>query len=81
MTNADGFDELLSDIETEMNQTLIEKRGTAVVAVAQIAGVVYTGAIAAGVPHILAHEMAQDYWMKEMHPGAVVVAEDPDDDN
>ncbi|MGG2462870.1 hypothetical protein ACO0M4_24140 [Streptomyces sp. RGM 3693] len=80
MTNADGFDELISGIETEMNQALIEKRGTAVVALARITGVVYTEAIAAGVPHVLAQEMATDYWAKEMHPEVAVVADDQDGD-
>ncbi|MFJ2402478.1 hypothetical protein ACIOUE_14365 [Streptomyces xanthochromogenes] len=68
MTNADGFDELISGIETEMNQALIEKRGTAAVILARIAGVVYTEAIASGVPHALAQAMAQDYWSSEVFP-------------
>ncbi|MEV5879277.1 hypothetical protein AB0L75_34655 [Streptomyces sp. NPDC052101] len=78
MTNADGFDELISGIETEMSQALIEKGGTAVVTLARIAGVIYTEAIAAGVPHVLAQEMATDYWVKEMHPQEVLLADDPD---
>ncbi|MFH8555358.1 hypothetical protein [Streptomyces celluloflavus] len=78
MTNADGFDELISGIETEMSQALIEKRGAAVVLLARIAGVVYTEAIAAGVPHILAQEMATDYWAKEIHPGGVISEGDAD---
>ncbi len=80
MTNADGFDELISGIETEMNQALIEKRGTAAVALARIAGVVYTEAIASGVPHVLAQEMATDYWAKEMHLEIAIVADDQDGD-
>ncbi|GAA4071085.1 hypothetical protein [Streptomyces hundungensis] len=80
MTNVDGFDELISGIETEMNQALIEKRGTAVVVLARIAGVVYTEAIAAGVPHVLAQEMATDYWAKEMHPEVAVLADEQDGD-
>ncbi|MFD7015922.1 hypothetical protein [Streptomyces sp. NPDC059928] len=80
MTNADGFDELISGIATEMNQALIEKRGTTAVTLARIAGVVYTEAVAAGVPHALAQEMATDYWAMELHPEVAVVADDQDGD-
>ncbi|QKW48847.1 hypothetical protein [Streptomyces buecherae] len=80
MSNADDFEELISGIETEMSQALIEKRGTAVVALARITGVVYTEAIAAGVPHALAQEMATDYWAQEMHAEVVAVAEEVDGD-
>ncbi|MFH8346756.1 hypothetical protein [Streptomyces sp. NPDC018045] len=76
MSDTNGFEELVSNIETEFNQALIEKRGTAALMVARIAGTIYTEAIAAGVPHGLAQEMARDYWVAEMHPGTVVIAED-----
>ncbi len=37
-------------------------------------------AIAAGVPHTLAQEMATDYWVKEMHPEVAAVGDDSDDE-
>ncbi|MFD5050465.1 hypothetical protein [Streptomyces tendae] len=79
MADQNPFDELVSNIETEFNQALIEKRGTITLMLARIAGTIYTEAIAHGVPHALAQEMAQDYWIKEMHPGAVIVTEGEDD--
>ncbi|MEV0446213.1 hypothetical protein AB0I84_41795 [Streptomyces spectabilis] len=80
MINPDGFEELVAGIETELNQAVIEKRGTVAVMLARIAGAVYTEAIAAGVPHLLAQEMATDYWAKEIHPQAVVISEEAEDD-
>ncbi|MFF4952876.1 hypothetical protein [Streptomyces chattanoogensis] len=76
MINPDGFDELVAGIETEFNQALIERRGTMALMLARIAGTIYTEAIAHGVPHTVAQEMAQDYWIKEIHPGAVTVTEE-----
>ncbi|WP_170127747.1 hypothetical protein, partial [Streptomyces eurocidicus] len=63
----------------EMNQTLIEQRGVAALTFARIAGALYVEAIGAGVPHDLAKEMATDYWVKEMHPGAVLTTEEGGD--
>ncbi|UFQ16383.1 MULTISPECIES: hypothetical protein [Streptomyces] len=70
-----AFDELVSNIETEFNQALIEKRGSITLMLARIAGTIYTEAVSHGVPHSLAQDMAQDYWIKEMHPGVVVLEE------
>ncbi|MCX4729793.1 hypothetical protein [Streptomyces sp. NBC_01363] len=42
---------------------------------ARVAGTIYTEAVSHGVPHSLAQEMVQDYWIREMHPGAVEVTE------
>ncbi|MEW1672045.1 hypothetical protein ACWEQ8_06055 [Streptomyces noursei] len=74
MINSDGFGELIAGIETEMTQDAIEERGRLAVVLARIAGVVYAEAIAAGVPHVLAQQMATDYWAAEMHPGVIGVA-------
>ncbi|MER6912263.1 hypothetical protein ABT354_11370 [Streptomyces sp. NPDC000594] len=79
MINPDGFDDLVAGIETEMNQAVIEKRGTLAVMLARVAGAVYTEAIAAGVPHALAQEMATDYWAGEMPSAAAVAEEDSAD--
>ncbi|MFT2017693.1 hypothetical protein ACMA1D_17910 [Streptomyces sp. 796.1] len=79
MADQNSFQELMSDIETEFNQALIEKRGTITLLLARIAGTIYTEAVSHGVPHPLAQEMAQDYWGKEMHPGTVTLAEDEGD--
>lgn len=76
MSNADGFEELVSTIEDELNQTLMEKRGAAALMFARITGALYTEAITSGVPHVLAQEMAQDYWASEMRPTEVVVVEE-----
>ncbi|MGW1867919.1 hypothetical protein ACWCPS_20405 [Streptomyces mauvecolor] len=80
MIDPDGFEELVAGIETEMNQAVIEKRGTVAITLARIAGVVYTEAIAAGVPHALAQEMATDYWVKEMRPEVTIVGDDSEDE-
>ncbi|GAA3176406.1 hypothetical protein GCM10017688_30410 [Streptomyces ramulosus] len=64
-----------------MNQALIEKRGAAAVALVRIAGIVYTEAIGAGVPHVLAQDMATDYWTKEMRPDTVAASDGPGEDN
>ncbi|MGI5531552.1 hypothetical protein ACQEVX_30490 [Streptomyces syringium] len=71
MSDTDGFEELVSSIEAEMDQALIERRGAAALMFVRIAGALYAEAIGAGVPHDLAKEMATDYWVKEMHPGSV----------
>ncbi|MES9589993.1 hypothetical protein ABWK57_14195 [Streptomyces sp. NPDC094045] len=75
MSEQNPFEELVSNIETEFNQALIEKRGTVTLMLARIAGTIYTEAVSHGVPHSLAQEMAQDYWIRETHPGAVVITE------
>ncbi|MEV6553935.1 hypothetical protein AB0M57_35360 [Streptomyces sp. NPDC051597] len=71
MTNADGFDDLISSIETELNQSLMEKRGALTLLLARVTGAVYTEALAAGVPHALAQAMAQDYWTSEAFPAGL----------
>ncbi|MCM1967824.1 MULTISPECIES: hypothetical protein [unclassified Streptomyces] len=70
MINPDSFDDLVAGIETEMSQAAIEKRGTVALMLARVTGAVYTEAIAAGVPHSLAQDMATDYWAQEMYPEA-----------
>ncbi|MFD7336638.1 hypothetical protein ACFV98_11620 [Streptomyces violascens] len=80
MSDTSGFDELVSSIETEFNQALIEKRGTVALMLVRIAGAVYTEALAAGVPHALAQEMTQDYWVKEMRPEVTIVGDDSEDE-
>ncbi|MFI9779728.1 hypothetical protein ACIHCV_34390 [Streptomyces sp. NPDC051956] len=59
--NDNPFEGLVSNIETEFNQALIEKRGTITLMLARIAGATYTEAVSHGVPHGLAQEMAHDY--------------------
>ncbi|QUI30654.1 hypothetical protein H9W91_07095 [Streptomyces alfalfae] len=70
-----SFDELVGDLEVEFNAARLEKRGAYAVVAAKIAGAVYLEAIAAGVPHVLAQEMAQDYWATEVEGPAVLVTE------
>ncbi|MER7987011.1 hypothetical protein ABTY53_15670 [Streptomyces noursei] len=78
MTNVDGFDELISDVETEMSQALIQKRGAVTLMLARIAGTIYTEAVGHGVPHSLAQGMAQDYWTRELFPPGTPTVEAED---
>ncbi|MFJ8930631.1 hypothetical protein ACIRLA_29015 [Streptomyces sp. NPDC102364] len=59
---AGSFEELIQGIETEMNATRLHKQGAFAITSARIAGSVYSEAMATGVPHDLAKEMAQDTW-------------------
>lgn len=59
---AGSFEDLISGIETEMNANRLHKQGAFTVAAARIAGTVLTEAMASGVPHDLAKEMAADTW-------------------
>ncbi|MGN7135835.1 hypothetical protein [Streptomyces pseudogriseolus] len=59
---AGSFDELISGIETEMNAQRLHKQGAYAVTAARISGTVLTEAMASGVPHELAKEMAADTW-------------------
>lgn len=59
------FDELVSSIGTE----LIENRGKTALIYTSIAGAVYREAVTAGLPQVLAQEMAHGYWIKEFKPG------------
>ncbi|MFI2909428.1 hypothetical protein ACG2OD_14380 [Streptomyces sp. PDY-4] len=59
---AGSFDELIEGIETEMNAQRLHKQGAYAVTVARISGTVLTEAMASGVPHDLAKEMAADTW-------------------
>ncbi|MEU5577811.1 hypothetical protein ABZ791_10580 [Streptomyces huasconensis] len=59
---AGSFEELISGIETEMNASRLHKQGAYAVTAARITGTVLTEAMASGVPHDLAKEMAADTW-------------------
>ncbi|MGQ5602979.1 hypothetical protein [Streptomyces sp. EKS3.2] len=59
---AGSFEELISGIETEMNAERLHKQGAYAVTAARISGTVLTEAMASGVPHDLAKEMAGDTW-------------------
>jgi hypothetical protein len=59
---ADSFEELISGIETQMNAERLQKQGAYAIAAARIAGTVLVEAMASGVPHELAREMAADTW-------------------
>ncbi|GGW89253.1 hypothetical protein [Streptomyces noursei] len=74
-----GFEELVGGLEAEFNAARLEKRGTFAVAAARITGLIYLEAVQAGVPHLLAQEMAQDYWNTEAGGPTVVVAEAEDE--
>ncbi|MGW2919495.1 hypothetical protein ACWDBF_16730 [Streptomyces angustmyceticus] len=72
---AGSFEELISGIETEMNAQRLHKQGAYAVTAARISGTVLTEAMASGVPHELAKEMAADTWNSIMGFHALV-AED-----
>jgi hypothetical protein len=59
---AGSFEELISGIETQMNAERLHKQGAYAVTAARISGTVLTEAMASGVPHELAKEMAADTW-------------------
>ncbi|WP_369272418.1 hypothetical protein AB5J55_22650 [Streptomyces sp. R11] len=59
---AGSFEELISGIENQMNAERLHKQGAYAVTAARIAGTVLTEAMASGVPHDLAKEMAGDTW-------------------
>lgn len=59
---AGSFEDLISGIETEMNANRLHKQGAFAITAARISGTVLTEAMASGVPHDLAKEMAGDTW-------------------
>ncbi|MGW1673260.1 hypothetical protein [Streptomyces sp. NPDC002324] len=59
---AGSFEELISGIESQMNAARLHKQGAYAVTAARISGTVLTEAMASGVPHDLAKEMAGDTW-------------------
>ncbi|MEN8656256.1 hypothetical protein ABCR94_38225 [Streptomyces sp. 21So2-11] len=73
---AGSFEELISGIETQMNADRLHKQGAYAVTAARISGTVLTEAVASGVPHELAKEMASDTWDSIM--GFHQIVEDSD---
>ncbi|MGW0575806.1 hypothetical protein ACWD25_07505 [Streptomyces sp. NPDC002920] len=65
-----SFEELIAGIETEMNADRLHKQGAFAITAARISGTVLTEAMASGIPHELAKEMAGDTWNSIMgfHP-------------
>ncbi|WP_406305806.1 hypothetical protein OHA61_30875 [Streptomyces sp. NBC_00885] len=59
---AGTLEDLISGIETQMNAARLQKQGAFAVTAARISGTVLVEAMAAGVPHELAKEMAADTW-------------------
>lgn len=58
-----AFESLVSGIEEQMNSERLQKQGAHAVTAARISGLVYTEALAGGVPASLAQEMAADTWI------------------
>ncbi|MFD7257147.1 hypothetical protein [Streptomyces sp. NPDC059874] len=71
------FDELVSGIEDQMNSERLQKQGAYAVTSARIAGLVFTEAVAGGVPASLAQEMSADTWIGLM--GLPVVSSEEND--
>ncbi|MFI5865875.1 hypothetical protein [Streptomyces sp. NPDC051546] len=65
-----AFEELVNGIEEQMNSERLQKQGAHAVTAAKISGLVFTEAVATGVPAALAQEMATDTWNSVMgfHP-------------
>ncbi|OKH95436.1 hypothetical protein [Streptomyces uncialis] len=80
----DDFENLVGSLETKFNAARLEKHGIAALTTAKIAGALYLEAVTAGVPHVLAQEMAQDFWHSETGAPAYVVVDEeeaPDADH
>jgi hypothetical protein len=72
---AGSFEDLISGIESEMNANRLHKQGAYAVTAARISGTVLTEAMASGVPHELAKEMAADTWNSIMGFHAIELAD------
>lgn len=59
---AGSFEDLIAGIETQMNLERLQKQGAYAITAARISGTVLNEAMASGVPHELAKEMAADTW-------------------
>ncbi|MEV6419031.1 hypothetical protein [Streptomyces sp. NPDC051662] len=59
---AGSFEDLISGIETQLNAERLHKQGAYAITAARISGTVITEAVASGVPHELAEDMAADTW-------------------
>ncbi|MCX4685447.1 hypothetical protein OG401_14170 [Kitasatospora purpeofusca] len=70
-----AFSEILSEIEADFNQALFERRLIAAAQAAEATGLVYTRAVASGVPHDLAQAMAAEFWDAETNQAASVEPE------
>ncbi|MER6382064.1 hypothetical protein ACWDBD_39040 [Streptomyces sp. NPDC001118] len=57
---------IISNIESQMALANLEKRGEYAAGIAILAGDILKMALAAGIPHSLAQEMASDFWKAEM---------------
>ncbi|MFE0773881.1 hypothetical protein [Streptomyces sp. NPDC058861] len=79
--NEDGVDALVASLESRFAAARLEKRGTVALLAAKITGTLYLEAVTAGVPHLLAQEMAQDFWHSELGAPAYLTEEDQDEDD
>lgn len=75
MENTDSVRGLFDDLEDELNSQGLERKGKLAVAAARITGLVFTDAIASGVPADLAKDMATDFWASAMNIPYVTVEE------
>ncbi|MFI1796380.1 hypothetical protein ACH427_03325 [Streptomyces sp. NPDC020379] len=75
MSDNSEFEEMVSRLERDLNQRILEERAAMAFTAARLTGAVYTVAVTSGVPHDLAQEMATDYWTKEMQPTTDVITE------
>jgi hypothetical protein len=64
--NHDEAEAILSSLENEMALSNLAKRGEYAAGIAHFAGMVLKTGLEAGVPYVLAKEMASDFWKAEM---------------
>ncbi|MEU6704753.1 hypothetical protein [Streptomyces wuyuanensis] len=74
-----AINEMFNQVETEIQAERLMKQGAYAIGAAEISGNVYTHAIANGVPHSLAQEMASDFWAHAVGTPYIVVADDSEE--
>lgn len=70
---------MLDNVENEMQAERLMKQGAFAVGAAEIAGTVFTTAVASGVPASLAQEMAADFWNHTIGVPYIMVEESEED--
>ncbi|MBT2383896.1 hypothetical protein [Streptomyces sp. ISL-11] len=74
----DSFKQIIDGLTHDLRREQLEQRGTLALLAARITGVIYQDAVAHGVPHALAQEMAGDFWSGEMGRPPCVMPEGDD---
>lgn len=75
----DAIKQMFDGLEDQVNAERLQRQGAFAVTAAKITGLVFTEAVASGVPASLAQEMATDSWMALMGFEALTVAAENED--